>query len=153
LVSVGLSANAADNEAKAQQFFQKFDKDHVALVDDFYDKNVEFQDPVHSLKGVAAVREYYRNLYKNVDSIRFEFSPGAATDDRVILVWRMFLKSASLNGGKEFSVDGTSVIRFGGPEGKAVYHRDYFDMGEFVYERIPLLKSVIHFIKDKMADD
>ena len=48
------------------------------------------------------------------------------------------------------AVDGISTIRFGGKEGKAVYHRDYYDMGEFVYERIPVVKNIIKLIKKKM---
>jgi hypothetical protein len=31
-----------------------------------------------------------------------------------------------------------------------MFHRDYFDLGEFVYERIPVLNSVVKFIKNRM---
>ena len=30
------------------------------------------------------------------------------------------------------------------------YHRDYFDMGEFIYERVPVLGSVIRAIKRRL---
>jgi hypothetical protein len=63
----------------------------------------------------------------------------------------MTLETSKLNGGKPFSVEGNSVIVFGGPEGKAIYHRDYFDMGEFVYERIPVLGALVRYIKEQMA--
>jgi hypothetical protein len=33
----------------------------------------------------------------------------------------------------------------------AIKHRDYFDMGEFVYERIPVLRSIIDYIKSRLA--
>lgn len=139
------------NTEKAVQIFQKLDKDHMSLVKEFYDTDVVFTDPVHSLKGSQAVEDYYKKLYKEVKSIRFEFSQVLSQGDTTVLVWKMFLAAPNLNGGNEFSVDGTSLIRFGGREGKAIYHRDYFDMGEFVYERVPILKSLIKLIKEKLA--
>ncbi len=63
----------------------------------------------------------------------------------------MYLKAPSLNSGREITVDGVSLITFRGAEGKVISHRDYFDMGEFIYERVPILSSVIGFIKNKMS--
>lgn len=65
----------------------------------------------------------------------------------------MRLKTPALNSGMTFSVDGSSLIEFSGPEGKAISHRDYFDMGEFVYERIPILKLIIQAIKKRLAGE
>lgn len=141
----------ASNSERARAFFDHLDRDHLELVNQFYDQDVAFQDPVHQLKGVAAVRSYYAGLYKNVESIRFEYSKALDSGNTVTLAWRMYLKSPSIGGGKEITVDGVSLITFGGKEGKAITHRDYFDMGEFVYERIPVLRTVIGFIKKKLA--
>jgi ketosteroid isomerase-like protein len=151
MIFTGGAAMASDNTTRAKEFFQRLDKDHLSLVDEFYDPDADFQDPIHHLRGAAAVKDYYAGLYKNVKSIRFEFPKAVAEVDTVVLVWRMFLETPSLNGGKEFFVDGTSVITFGGAKGKAVSHRDYFDMGEFVYERLPILKSVIGVIKRRLS--
>lgn len=145
------AAAGATNLNRAVEFFQTLDKDHMERVDQFYDRNVGFQDPVHTLTGVTAVRSYYEGLYRNATAIRFEFSKQLEVGDTVVLVWRMFLKSPALQGGREITVDGTSVIIFGGSEGKAIKHRDYFDMGEFVYERIPVLRSIIQYIKSRLA--
>jgi limonene-1,2-epoxide hydrolase len=141
----------ASNLSRAVEFFQKLDKDHMELVDQFYDRNVVFQDPVHKLNGSAAVRTYYEGLYRNAAAIRFEYSKQLEDRDTVVLAWRMFLRTPAIDDGREITVDGTSVITFGGPDGKAIAHRDYFDMGEFVYERVPVLRSIIRYIKGRMA--
>ena len=143
-----MNSSGAD---KAVAFFKNLDKDHMELVDEFYDQNVDFQDPVHKLKGAVAVRNYYAQLYKNVKSIRFEFSKTISQGNNAVLVWKMFLVTPDLNGGREFSVDGNSVFLFG-EDGKALSHRDFFDMGEFIYERVPVLKSVIGIIKGKLGN-
>ncbi len=140
----------ASNLQKAKNAFDHLDKDHMNIVEEFYDQNAVFQDPLHKITGTKAIREYYSGLYKNVESIRFEYKRTSEAEDLVTLEWRMYLKSPSLNSGQEVTLDGVSLITFGGKEGKVIFHRDYFDLGEFIYERIPILRSVIVFIKNKM---
>jgi ketosteroid isomerase-like protein len=140
----------ATNLQKAKDTFDNLNKDNMNLVEDFYDQDAVFQDPVHKIKGTKAIREYYTGLYKNVDAIRFEYRNASESGNFVTLEWRMHLKTPSLNSGKELTVDGVSLITFGGKEGKVIAHRDYFDMGEFVYERVPVLSSIVGFIKKKM---
>ena len=140
----------AGNLENSKVFFDKLDVNHLDLVDQFYDQTVVFQDPVHKLNGSGAVKKYYEGLYKNVDFIRFDYGKGIESENTVSLPWTMHLKTKAINSGKEITVDGVSLITFN-PDGKAVFHRDYFDMGEFVYERVPILKSVIGFIKGKLS--
>lgn len=140
----------AKNLERSKEFFDKLDSAHLELVDKFYDRNTVFQDPVHQLKGSEAVKHYYSALYKNVEEIKFEYGKSIESGDTVSLSWRMHLKASSL-GYEPITVDGVSLITFGGLEGKAISHRDYFDMGEFIYEHIPVLKSVIGFIKGRLA--
>jgi predicted SnoaL-like aldol condensation-catalyzing enzyme len=141
----------ANNLERAKEFFEQLDKDHMDLVEQFYDPSAVLQDPVHRLQGASSIRRYYEGLYKDVKSIRFEFTKAMESGDVVTLEWRMYLRAPGLEGGKEFTVDGASIITFGGNEGHAIVHRDYFDMGEFIYERIPVLKSVIGMIKGRLA--
>jgi len=141
----------ASNLTRTVAFFDKLDRNHMELVDQFYDRNVVFEDPVHKLQGSAAVRSYYEGLYRNAETIRFEYSRQLEDGNTVVLAWRMFLRTPAIDSGREITVDGTSVISFDGPDGKAIAHRDYFDMGEFVYERIPVLGSIIRYIKGRLA--
>lgn len=141
----------ASNIERSKEFFEKLSVENLQTVDSFYDKAVHFQDPVHRLDGRQALTDYYKNLYSNVTSIRFEFGAASEAGNIVSLEWTMYLKTPSISKGEEFTVDGVSIIEFGGPEGKAIKHRDYFDMGEFVYERVPILRSVIRYIKNRLA--
>jgi ketosteroid isomerase-like protein len=141
----------ASNLQRTKDAFDHLDKDHMGIVEEFYDRDATFQDPIHKIKGTPAIREYYEGLYKNVDSIRFEYKNTSESENLVTLEWQMHLKSPSINSGQELTVDGVSLITFGGKEGKVISHRDYFDMGEFIYERIPILGSAIRFIKKKMS--
>lgn len=135
-----------------QSFFNNLNSDTMHLVDEFYDRDIEFHDPVVNIKGVDQMRKYYQNLYQHVKSIRFEFSDEVVDGDTHAAVWKMILISG-LNKGEPVELQGISHIKFGGLENKAIYHRDYFDMGQFVYEDIPVLGGVIRFIKRKLSHD
>lgn len=124
----------------------------MKLVDEFYHPQVEFIDPVGSLKGSDKMKAYYEGLYKNVKEIRFEFTNFVESGDQVVAIWKMHLKTDKLNGGESYAVDGNSVVRFD-QSGKAIYHRDYFDMGDFVYERIPVVGFVIKKIKARFKPE
>lgn len=141
----------AGNLERSKEFFDRLSSSQMDLVEGFYDMDAVFQDPVHKIKGVPAIRAYYEGLYKNVEAIRFEYGKSIESGDTVSLTWKMYLKTEAIEGGKEITVDGVSVITFGGQEGKAVMHRDYFDMGEFVYERVPIVKSIVRYIKKRLA--
>ena len=77
--------------------------------------------------------------------------PAISASSSSVSFWTMVLKAKSLNGGKEIRVIGNSHFRFDPGTGLALYHRDYFDMGEFIYERIPVVGGLIRFIKGKFA--
>jgi ketosteroid isomerase-like protein len=133
----------------AESFFDRLNKKTMHLVDDFYASDAEFMDPVVHLKGAAEIRAYYTRLYDTVKSIRFEHGPALVQGDTIVLSWTMRLVAA-LDNGREVVVDGVSVMRRN-PAGKVVYHRDYFDMGQFVYERVFLLGAVVRYAKRVLA--
>jgi hypothetical protein len=88
-------------------------------------------------------------MYVNVKTIKFEFSQFIESSDTIVGIWKMTLVTDKLNSGEPIVVDGNSVIRFDS-SGKAIYHRDYFDMGAFIYEHIPMVGFVVKKIKNRM---
>jgi hypothetical protein len=137
------------NVDKVKYIFKNLNKDNLQLIEEFYDKDVKFIDPIGEIIGSQKIKKYYENMYKNVKVIRFEFSETLEENQTVVAFWSMYLETEKLNSGKGFTIEGNSIIRFN-PEGKAVYHRDYFDLGAFIYERIPVLGFVIEKIKKNL---
>lgn len=146
-LSWGQTLNTMTNKEKFQYVFEKLNKDSMHLIPEFYADDVVFIDPIGEMKGSKNITKYYENMYKNVKSIKFEFSNFVESGDMVVGVWKMTLVTDKLNGGEPIAVDGNSVIKF--KDGKAIYHRDYFDMGAFVYENVPVLGFVVKKVKDR----
>lgn len=130
-----------------QDFFKKLNKETLHLVDEFYHDQCQFQDPVATLNGLSQIKEYYTKLYHQVQCITFEFKQEVHESNRYSGTWLMTLQANGFNGGKPVSVQGISYIEFDLKNGKAIYHRDYFDMGEFVYEWAPIIGPQVRFVK------
>jgi len=81
--------------------------------------------------------------------ISWDMEPEIVSGDQRVLFWKMNLRTKNLNGGEPFSVPGSSRFRLD-PQGKVLFHQDYFDVGAFVYERVPVLKNVIFYLKSKL---
>jgi hypothetical protein len=133
-----------------EKFFNGLNKDTMHLVDEFYDQNIEFHDPLINVKGRDQMNAYYKGLYDNVTSINFIFSEEVVQGDSHVVAWKMIMES-KLNNGKPTELDALSLIKFGGPENKAIYHRDYYDMGQFVYQYVPILKNVIKYVNGRLS--
>lgn len=129
-------------------FFNRLNKDTMHLVDEFYAENVIFTDPAVTLTGREAIKKYYSNQYQNLISIRFDFESVQTLGDEQMAVWKMTMRHKALQNGREIVVDGMTHLRL--RNGKVFYHRDYFDMGVFIYENIPLLGSLVRFVKKRL---
>ncbi len=140
-----------DRMTEIESLFNNFNRDTLHLADDFYDPAVVFRDPVVELRGRDALKAYYAHMYENVISIHFDFSGGIEKDEEVVAFWTMELRAKGLKGGQPVVLDGASHIKFGGDSGMAIYHRDYFDMGAFVYENIPVLGTIVRYTKKRLS--
>ena len=136
-------------KAKIVKAFNQLNKNTIDELDEFYTDDAEFIDPVSRIKGLPGIKKYYANVYKNVESIQFDFKEIQHDELSFYGQWVMTFSTKMLNGGKPFAVEGLSVIKFNA-HGKVFFHRDYTDLGSMVYEKVPVLGSVIRLIKNSM---
>jgi limonene-1,2-epoxide hydrolase len=54
-----------------------------------------------------------------------------------------------MNKGKPIAVDGITMLKIA--DDRVVYHRDYYDLGQMVYENIPLIGRLIKKIKRALS--
>lgn len=148
------NTQAASGETMLQQekikyVFNALRADNLHILDDFYAYDTEFVDPLGTHKGLNGVKSYYKNLYQNVKDIKFETKDLVSNGNSHVFVWRMILVADGLNGGSPVTLEGNSHIKFN-DQNLVIYHRDYFDMGEFIYEHIPVLGWTLKKIKQKL---
>ncbi|NGP54242.1 nuclear transport factor 2 family protein [Thioalkalivibrio sp. XN8] len=129
------------------QVYQALDRDHLHLLDEVYAEDVAFTDPLHHVEGLPALHEYFARMYANVTAVRFDFERILAGDGEAMLTWTMHLQHPRLSPAEPLALPGATHLRF---DAKVRYHRDYFDAGALLYERLPLLGGVVRAIRRRV---
>ena len=132
---------------KLMAHFETMNVDSVDGLDEIYHPNIHFQDPIHEIKGLGALTTYFSHLNKNLVSGHFDFKGVDRAGQRYFFEWVMTVKTKRpkktivLHGMTKVEIDGERIIR----------HRDYFDLGEMVYEHVPLLRGLVRAVKKRLA--
>lgn len=120
----------------------------MSIIRDIYSDDIEFIDPAHNIHGIAALVNYFNNMMCELTFCQFDIRDVHELEGSATLCWTMTIAHPKLKGGKQIAVDGMTLVRF---SDKVDFHRDYFDLGAMLYENIPLLGSVIRYLKRGLA--
>jgi hypothetical protein len=105
--------------------------------------DIRFKDPFNDLRGADQMLACMALMFHH-GSPRFTVLDRAmGRDDRGYLRWRCTIAHER---GTPTVLEGMSEIRFNA-EGRAVEHIDHWDAAEQLYERVPVLGSVLRRIK------
>ena len=140
-------AGAAPLLARFLQVYQELRHDTLQLLDEVYAQDIVFQDPLHRVEGLAELRRYFERMYQGVEEIRFDFGSVLQSGDEAMLTWTMHLRHRRLRPGEALELPGATHLRWAG---KVHYHRDYFDAGALLYERLPVLGGVVRAIRRRV---
>ena len=120
--------------------------DNLDVFDAVCDPDVRFVDPFNDLRGVERLKDVYRDMYASLDRPRFTIHDSAVGEKAGYIRWSFDFGLR----GREMSVDGMSEVAFG-PDGRVVAHVDHWDSGSQVYARIPVLGTVIGWVRKRIA--
>lgn len=125
--------------------YNGMDRQGVLGIDQVYSVDVQFIDPFTRISGRQALSTYLEDAYRNVIRCRFDFGSVVSQGDASALPWTMHLCHHRLKKGQPIQVDGVSCLKT--HEGLICYHRDYFDAGQLLYQNLPLIGTVIHWLR------
>ncbi|MCK9800602.1 nuclear transport factor 2 family protein [Pseudomonas sp. MAFF 302030] len=130
--------------------FAALDKHNLERLSQLYSDDIRFTDPLHEVQGLPQVRRYFAELYANVSELKLNVHGfDASGEGQGYLRWTMTYRHPRLQGGQPIQVEGCSHLLW--RDDKVYRHRDYFDAGALLYEHLPLLGRVIHWLKGRLA--
>jgi len=150
-----------DAIGRFQQLYHQLNKHDTdrALLEVVYSNDIEFRDPFHHIEGLDNLSRYFKEMYANVEDIRFDF--GSAwqhehlqnaqyqSQQQSFIRWQMSYRHPKINAGKTVTVDGGSELIW--RDDKVIFHRDFFDAGQMLYEHLPVMGWAIRKLKERMA--
>lgn len=131
------------------KLYNQLDKSNLQLLNEVYADNIIFEDPLHRIEGLPALTDYFANMYENLNQGQFEIHTSFEQDDQASVYWVMTFSHKKIKQGQSLKVNGNTYLEF--ENGKVVYHRDYFDAGEMIYQHLPVFGTVINLIKRRTA--
>jgi hypothetical protein len=139
------------NETRIKKAFNEYNGKNPEVLDKFYHEDVVFEDPITRVEGIEELKKYYKHAYGNVKSIEFVFKNIIESGENYTCEWDMILRAKMLNFGKEISVRGLSLLTFDAETSKVIKHHDYLDLGDMVYERVPVVSTLIKALKSQLS--
>ena len=128
--------------------YRSFSLDSLGQIGEVYAEQIVFQDPLVRVEGREALQGYFKHGMQGLQYCRFEFGRQVRDAEHASVEWTMHFQHRRIHAGKTCQLDGITLIQFG-VDGKIIFHRDYYDMGQLIYERVPLIGRVIGWIKNK----
>jgi len=129
------------------QFFETVSPDNVGELVGLYSNDAYFKDPFNEVRGQAAILAIFEHMFNQVQNPRFKISRRILQDDDAFIVWEFHFLMKDKHQTPE-CIHGSTHLRFAA-DNKVEYHRDYWDAAEELYEKIPLLGSLMRFVKKR----
>ena len=140
--------NPLQHQASLNQlvtFFESIEAGNTARLSQVYTDDVFFKDPFNEVRGIAAVAGIFEHMFVQVDAPRFVVTGSVLQGDQAFLTWD-FLFRMKRYSGVEQCIRGATHLRFAA-DGRANFHRDYWDAAEELYEKLPLWGSFMRWLK------
>jgi hypothetical protein len=109
-------------------------------------KDVHFKDPFHDVFGADEMKAIYLHLFRAVEDLLFTIDHWACADDRVYFRWTL---SAQLSG-KPWMVTGVTCATFN-ISGRVTDHVEYWDAASQLYERFPVIGSLLRYVRRRIS--
>ena len=129
-------------------FFTTLTPASVSQIDHYYAATAYFKDPFNEVRGVAAIKQIFAHMYVALDNPHFVVTDCVLQGDQCFLVWDFKFRFKRFDTQKDQVVRGTSHLRLDA-DGKISYHRDYWDAAEELYEKLPVVGSLMRWLKKR----
>ena len=136
--------------ARVVDYFETLTPQSVAALGVFYDAHARFKDPFNDVQGLAAIEPIFAHMFEALESPRFIVTQQVVQGTQCFLTWEFRFRFKSWQRQTEQCILGASHLVFS-PQGRVTLHRDYWDAAEELYEKLPLVGSLMRWLK-KLAN-
>jgi limonene-1,2-epoxide hydrolase len=135
--------------ARIVQAFEQLTPDSLARLGDLYTEDARFKDPFNEVQGVPAIRAVFEHMYATLDAPRFLIRDVVAQGDQCFLTWDFIFSMRRFNRDEQ-TVRGGSHLKLAA-DGRISLHRDYWDVAEELYEKLPVLGGLMRWLKRRAS--
>lgn len=137
--------------ARFQGFFENMSPDQVRrTVEQVYAPQAWLYDTLVLHHGIGEIKPYFIKTAERAAAVRVEMLDILRSGHDFYLKWSMEIDWSAFKKGKTTRSYGMSHLRFN-DTGQVILHYDFWDSTNGFFEHLPLIGSVIRWIKAKVA--
>ena len=134
--------------ARLVTFFETLTPHTVGQLALLYDRNARFVDPFNDVQGLPAVENIFRHMFEALDGPRFVVTGQVVQGAQCFLLWDFHFRFKRFNTHADQTIRGTSHLVFS-DAGLVTLHRDYWDAAQELYEKLPLIGSLMRWLRKR----
>ncbi len=127
-------------------YFETLTEASVSRLPEYYKEDAYFKDPFNEVLGVKYIQHIFAHMYTALDKPRFVITSKIVEDNACFLVWDFKFYMKKYDKTKEQTIRGGSHLVLNA-DGKIVSHRDYWDVAEELYEKLPVVGVLMRWLK------
>ena len=136
-------------DPRVQRIIERFESLTVADVPalaEMYTADATFKDPFNEVRGKAAISRIFEHMFETLRAPRFSIQGAVVQGEQCFLTWDFSFR----RGAAELVVRGASHLRLSS-DGHIAMHRDYWDAAEELYEKLPVLGTLMRALRRRLA--
>ena len=141
------TTEAADRVA---QFYEQISPAHLLQLNRYYAPDACFKDPFNEVQGIPAIAHIFEHMFANLNQPRFIVTTQVVEGQQAFLTWEFRFRFQRWNTDTEQCIRGATHLRLA-PDGRVTEHRDYWDTGEELFARLPLLGGLMRFLRRRLG--
>ncbi|MDY0035973.1 MAG: nuclear transport factor 2 family protein [Zoogloea oleivorans] len=143
-------AQHAAGLARVVAFYETLSPQSLACIGEVYAPDARFKDPFNEVQGLAAIENVFRHMYRQVHEPRFRVTSSMSAGTEAWLAWEFHFRFQGWRESEVQLVRGATHLRLA-PDGRVTEHRDYWDTGEELFARLPLLGGLMRFLRRRLG--
>jgi steroid delta-isomerase len=126
--------------------FQNLTPMAVETLDALYAPDARFKDPFNDVRGLPEIQRIFRHMFAALENPRFLITGRVVQGGQCFLIWEFRFRFRRFKRDQEQCIEGSSHLVLNAA-GRITLHRDYWDAAEELYEKLPLLGSLMRWLK------
>jgi len=129
-------------------YFETLTPESVGQIESLYAPTARFKDPFNDVKGTAEIERIFQHMYVSLTQPRFIIVAQIADGSQAFFTWEFRFKFKRFDTQTEQVVLGTTHLVLD-EQGQISLHRDYWDAAEELYEKLPVVGSLMRWLKGR----
>ena len=127
-------------------FFETLTPAALAQLPNYYSPQARFKDPFNDVTGVPEIEKIFHHMYLSLREPHFVITGQVVDGAQIFLMWEFRFHMKRFDTRAEQTIEGSSYLQLNA-QGLITLHRDYWDAAQELYEKLPVLGSLIRWLK------